>query len=322
MTKQSQHLVFKYSLLVLALCVFAGLFLLYNTYGNWEFALPIRGKKLVAFVLVGISTAFGTISFQTLTHNHFLTPSILGLDSLYVVVQTALFFIFGTETIGMFGSHLFMFMINVCLMVGVSTIMFIFLINKGQTDLYLLLMIGLVLGTFLGSGSSFMQVLLDPNEYAILQGKLFASFDNIDTSLLQVASLMILVIIVYLWQQAPKLDVFHLGRDQALSLGVDIKRLQLGVLMAVSTLVAISTALVGPVTFLGFIVANLTYQYLKTYRHRHLFVMGSLMSILLLTVEQFFVEQVFQWQTTMGVVIEFIGGVYFISKILKERKAN
>ena len=74
------------------------LFLTYQTYGNWEFALLLRGKKLLAFVIVGILTSFSTITFQTLTQNHFLTPSILGFDSLYVLIQTVLFFIWGSSS--------------------------------------------------------------------------------------------------------------------------------------------------------------------------------------------------------------------------------
>lgn len=321
MSRHNKAMIIKCGILLVLVLIFGTLFLTYHTYGNWEFALQLRGKKLLAFVLVGVSTTFGTISFQTLTQNHFLTPSILGLDSLYVVLQTALFFFFGNQSAGMLGNNLLMFSINVLLMVGVSTLLFFFLINREQENLYLLLMIGLVLGTFLGSMSSFMQVLLDPNEYTILQGKLFASFNNIDTSILKIGGLMIILIVLYLWRQGPKLDVLHLGRDQGTSLGIDIKKLQVHLLIAISALVAISTALVGPVTFLGFIVANLTYQYMKTYRHHQLFIAGSLIGILLLVVGQFFVEQVFHWNTTMSVIIEFIGGVYFVVKILKERKS-
>lgn len=310
----------KYSLLIVGLLVFTLLFLTYHTYGNWEFALNLREKKMLAFVLVGISTSFATISFQTVAQNHFLTPSILGFDSLYVVIQTGLFFFFGHQTAGMLGNHLVMFGLNVVLMLGGSMLLFFFLLNREQTNIYLLLMVGLVMGTFLGSLSSFMQVLLDSNEYATLQGKLFASFGHIDTTLLPIASLLIGGSLIFLWSQAPKLDVMHLGRDQALSLGVAVKRTQFQVLAAISLLVATSTALVGPVTFLGFIVANLTYHYLNTYQHRHLFVAGSLIGVLLLVMGQFFVEQVFQWRTTTSVVVEFIGGVYFVAKILKERK--
>ena len=76
------------------------LFLTYHTYGNWEFALQLRGKKLLAFVIVGILTSFSTITFQTISQNHFLTPSILGFDSLYVLIQTILFFVIGNTQQG------------------------------------------------------------------------------------------------------------------------------------------------------------------------------------------------------------------------------
>lgn len=310
-----------YGLLVVSLLCIGLLFMTYHTYGNWQFALALRGQKLLAFVLVGISTSFATISFQTLAQNHFLTPSILGFDSLYVVLQTGLFFFFGKQSVGALGDNFIVFGVNVLLMVTVSTLLFFFLIRREQENLYLLLMVGLVLGTFLGSLSSFMQVLLDPNEYAILQGKLFASFSNIDTRLLPIAGGLTLGAVLFIWQQAPKLDVLHLGRDQATSLGVNVPKLQLQLLIAISVLVATATALVGPVTFLGFIVANVTYQYLHTYRHRQLFCGGSLIGMLLLILGQFFVEQVFNWQTTMSVVIEFVGGVYFVAKLLRERKS-
>ncbi len=320
MTKLWQQPWLKLAALIIGVLVFTWIFLTYNTYGNWEFALRLRGKKVLAFVFVGIATSFSTITFQTVTHNHFLTPSILGFDSLYILVQTLLFFFMGHQTGSLFQGHFAMFGINVILMVGLSTLLFFFLLKKGDQNLYLLLMIGMVLGTFFGSASTFLQVLLDPNEYDKLQGKLFASFANVDVSLLQVAGLLMLLVIVYLWLSAHRLDVLHLGKEKAMNLGIDVGKFQIRLLLAISLLVALSTALVGPVTFLGFIVANLTYQLMGTFRHRTLFIASSLLSILLLLVGQFFVEQVFRWNTTMSVVIEFIGGVYFVGKILYERK--
>lgn len=305
--------------LLLLVVIAVWLFLTYQAYGNWEFALKLRGKKLLAFVVVGVSTSFATISFQTLTQNHFLTPSILGFDSLYILVQTVLFFFFGQ---GLAQYHQSIFGLNVILMVAVSTALFFWLLRRGEQNLYLLLMVGMILGTFFRSASTFLQVLLDPNEYDKLQGKLFASFGNVDVSLLMIAGLMMTVFILFLWKMSSRLDVLHLGRDQATNLGINVPRFQLMVLISISFLVALSTALVGPITFLGFIVANVTYELIGTYRHRHLFVIGSLLSILLLVGGQFLVEQLFQLRTTLSVVIEFAGGIYFVGKILAERKAE
>ncbi len=296
------------------------LFLTFQTYGNWEFALELRGRKILAFMLVGAATSFSTITFQTVSHNHFLTPSILGFDSLYVLIQTLLFFSLGTAPEAITSASPLLFFSNVVVMVALSMLLFMLLMRGERQDLYLLLMIGMVLGTLFNSASTFLQVVMDPNEYDKLQGRLFASFGNVNVSLLFVSFLLLGMVAVGLWRLAAKLDVLHLGYDQAVNLGINVRRLRVLLFFLISLGVAVSTALVGPVTFLGFIVANLTYQYMGTFRHRQLFLAGGLISVFLLIFGQFLVEQVFHLNTTLSIVIEFVGGVYFIGKLLRERR--
>lgn len=127
-------------LVILTLGVIAS-YLMINTYGNWQFAWALRSKKIFAFLLVSLATSSATISFQTITQNQFLTPSVLGLDSLYVLVQTTLFFFFGGVTmLQQVGTG--MFLLNIGLMVGLSQLLFFFLLKKGQTNVFLLLMTG------------------------------------------------------------------------------------------------------------------------------------------------------------------------------------
>lgn len=319
MRKNSKITTRKITGLSLVVILMLVLFLTYNTYGNWSFALALRGKKILAFALVSILTTLATISFQTLTQNQFLTPSILGFDSLYVLIQTILYFFFGTMLGFLVEHNQWLFVLNVLLMVIMSTGLFKLLLTHEKHDLFLLLMIGMILGTLFRSLSTFFQVIMDPNEYDKLQGKLFANFNNIDVELvLKVLPLVLLIMYCY-WRLADQLDCLHLGHEQAINLGINLKKLQLKILLLVSFSVAISTALIGPITFLGFIVANVTYQFMKTYQHRQLFISGILLSFLILLAGQFLVEQIFHMNTTLSVVIEFSGGLYFVWKILKER---
>ncbi|MFD1901478.1 iron chelate uptake ABC transporter family permease subunit [Enterococcus termitis] len=319
MKKFFQSSAVKIILLLIAVIAVCALYLSYKTYGNWAFALELRGKKLLAFVFVGVAATFSTISFQTMTQNHFLTPNILGLDSLYVFIQTLLFFILGGKQL-LGNETIATFVLNVLLMVGASIMLSRFLLKKGGNDLFLLLMIGIILGTFFNSISTFLQVVMDPNEYDLLQGKLFASFGNVNSQHLVIAGILITLLVGFLWIKSHALDVLHLGNEQATSLGINVPRFQFILLTVISGLIGLSTALVGPVTFLGFIVANMSYQLMGTYRHRALFLGGSLLSILLLVLGQFLVEQVFQLNTTLSIVIEFGGGMYFVGKIISERK--
>ena len=148
-------------MLVLVLFV-TGVYLTIHTYGNWHFAWALRSKKIFAFILVSLAVSSATISFQTITHNQFLTPSVLGLESLYVLVQTVLFFFIGGVTMLQQTGTGF-FLLNVGLMVGLSLLLFFFLLKKMKANLFLLLMSGMILGTLFGSVSTFLQVIMDPN---------------------------------------------------------------------------------------------------------------------------------------------------------------
>lgn len=296
-----------------------GLYLTYNTYGNFQFAWMLRGKKVAAFILVALATGMATVSFQTLTQNQFLTPNILGLDSLYVLIQTLLFFIVGGVKM-LSQEQTSTFLISIFLMALLSLVLAKLLLQRRQNDLFILLMLGMIFGTLFSSTSNFLQVMMDPNEYDLLQGRLFASFGNINTTHLGLAAGIILLGSVILFAANRYLDVLNLGGDQATNLGISLNKFQILILFLVSLLTGTATALVGPITFLGFIVANISYQLMPTYRHSYLFPTAILLGIIFLVGSQFLVEQVFHLSTTVSVVTQFVGGLYFIWKIIYERR--
>lgn len=304
------------TVLALLLC---GLYLTYNTYGNFQFAWMLRGKKVAAFLLVALATGIATVSFQTLTQNQFLTPNILGLDSLYVLIQTLLFFFVGGVNM-LSQEQTSTFLISIFLMALLSLLLANVLLKQQQNNLFILLMLGMILGTLFSSTSNFLQVIMDPNEYDLLQGRLFASFSNINTTHLGLAAGILLLGSLVLLAANRYLDVLHLGDDQATNLGIPLKKFQILILFLVSLLTGTATALVGPITFLGFIVANISYQLMPTYRHSYLFPTAVLLGIIFLVGSQFLVEQVFQLKTTVSVVTQFVGGLYFIGKIIYERR--
>lgn len=303
------------AILAMLLC---GLYLAYNTYDNLNFALMLRGKKVVAFALVALATGMATVSFQTMTQNQFLTPNILGLDALYVLIQTILFFIGGGVNI-LSQEQISIFLLSILLMALSSLLLAKTLLKRRQNDLFILLMLGMIFGTLFSSTSTFFQVMMDPNEYDLLQGRLFASFSNINTTHLGLAAGIILLGSLILFALNRYLDVLHLGKDQATNLGLSVNAFQIFLLFFISLLTGTATALVGPITFLGFIVANISYQLMPSYRHSDLFPTAILLGFIFLVGSQFLVEQVFHLKTTVSVVTQFIGGLYFIGKIIYER---
>jgi len=166
-----------------------------------------------------------------------------------------------------------------------------------------------------------MQVLIDPNEFMVVQDRMFASFNNVKTDLLLIATIAVILVSLYSVKLIRYLDVLSLGKDQAVNLGVDYDYVVKRLLVVIAILVSISTALVGPITFLGLLVANVAYQFLNTYRHSYLIIGSVFISIIALLGGQLIVERVFTFDTTLSVIVNFVGGVYFIYLLLKESKS-
>lgn len=302
------------------LLIFIALFLSYGIDMNHlEYALSKRIPKVIAIALGGGCIAFTTVVFQTITNNQILTPSVLGLDSLYVLVQTIIVFLFGSTNTFIINKN-YNFVLNVFVMVIASILLYKVLFEQGKNDIFFLLLVGMIFGTLFKSGSSFVQVMIDPNEFLALQTKMMASLNNINTDILIIASIMIIAIIPFIYDDIKYLDVLSLGREQAINLGVDYDKLVKKMIIVISILVSISTALVGPMTFLGLIVANIAREGLKTYKHKYLILGATLISIITLVGGQFFVQHIFKFNTTLSVIINFIGGIYFIQLLLKESK--
>ncbi|MBU9713904.1 iron chelate uptake ABC transporter family permease subunit [Evansella tamaricis] len=305
-------------LAIMALSLVA-IYMFSNLGSNLAYILPRRGFAVLAIAITGATIAFSTIIFQTITNNRILTPSILGLDSLYILIQTFIIFVFGSTSF-VAGDKNINFFISVGLMVLFAGVFYRILFKGEGRNIYFLLLIGIILGTFFGSLSTFMQVLIDPNEFMVVQDRMFASFNNINTDILFVSIVLIIGVVIYFLKFTRYLDVLSLGKEHAVNLGVNYDYVVKRLLIVVAILISIATALVGPITFLGLLVANVTYEFLKTYRHSQLILASVFISIIALIGGQLIVDRVFSFSTTLSVIINFIGGVYFIYLLLRGSK--
>ncbi|MDU7967219.1 MAG: iron chelate uptake ABC transporter family permease subunit [Paeniclostridium sordellii] len=302
------------------IAVFSALFLIIGvSFEHFEYAMDQRIPKLIAIVITGFCIAFSSIVFQTITNNNILTPSVLGLDSLYILVQTIIIFLVGVDNT-LITNKSNNFLLSVAVMVIASFILYKKLFEKANNNIFFLLLVGMVFGTLFKSLSTFMQVVIDPNEYSALQNNLYASFGNVNTNILFIAGIIIIALVPFIYDDIKSLDVISLGKEHAINLGVNYDKVVKKMIIVVAILVSVSTALVGPITFLGLLVTNVTKQIFRTYKHSYLICASILISILTLVSGQFLVERVFTFTTTISVIINFIGGVYFIYLLLKESR--
>ena len=284
--------------------------------GNWDVVLPFRGRKVLAIGIVGYAIAVSTVMFQTITNNRILTPSIMGFDALYMLIQTVAVFSLGSAQLFAIDPRL-RFAIEVVAMVVFASALYWWLFVGAARSLHLLVLVGIVFGVMFRSVTSFLQRMIEPNDFAVLQDAGFASFNAIDQTLLAVATILVLAISVVMWRMHRTLDILTLGRDMAINLGVNYRRAIVTVLIMVTMLVAISTALVGPITFFGLLVANLAYMLIGSPYHRFVLPAAAIMAMIALVGGQTILERVFAFNSSLSIVIEFVGGIMFLALLLR-----
>lgn len=296
------------------------LFLFYDVnYDIFEYVFSKRLEKLYAIIITSISIGTATLVFQAITNNRILTPSVLGLDSLYILFQLSVVLIFGVYSVFVANPYL-NFALSAVLMSLFSLVLYRIIFTR-QKSIFMVILIGVVMGTFFSSLNGMIQIMLSPDTYTMILDRLFASFTDVNGDLVGLSSLLIILIIFFVFRKKHVLDVISLGKDHAINLGLNYDQEVQRLLVTVFLLVSIATALVGPITFLGFFAVNIAKNYLKHYKHSYLIIGTLLISIITLCLGQFMVEHVFGFGLPVSVLISLIGGTYFIFMLLKESQS-
>lgn len=307
--------------IIIALIAIAliGIFATYKLDFSNNFILLNRLQRLCAIVLVSITIAYSTIVFQTISSNKILTPSLMGYEHLFVFSQVIMLIILGSES-NIFRSKSWGFVFAVILMVVYSFLLYIFLFRNKKRNVYFILLIGLVLGIFFNTSTQFLQMTIDPNEYGYIQRAVFASLNKTSTETLLMALVITVLVFLYLFRSFKYLNILSLGRETSFSLGVDYDKIARKQLLGISVLVAVSTALIGPITFVGVFISNISYKLSLTSTHKETIGYGIGITLILLLVAQLSIEHFLNYRHSLSVLINLIGGGYFILLIIKSLK--
>lgn len=311
-------------LLTVVVLVAIAVYLLTNSYPDkpklFAYILSLRVPTLICMIIASIAIGAATLIFQSIVNNRIVTPALLGMNSIYSFLHTAAVFVMGT------GSALYLnaniaFGVDLILMGVIATMVYWYLFKKTGHNILYIMLIGTVLSSLFGSVQSAMIRVMDPDEYDALLTTLVADFNNVNGEIITFAIVSLCMIAFLLRKDLKLLDVITMGRDQAINLGVDydqvIRRLLFGVVLCI----AVATATIGPVSFLGLIVANLSRQILRTYRHSHLIEGAALMGMLALIGGQLVSQHVFHFTVPVSTFVTIAGGFYFLYLLLFKKGA-
>ncbi len=304
---------------VASLACFALIGLNFGKLSYVEYSMKIRIPKIIAIVITAFAIGAASIVFQTVINNRIVTPCLLGMNALYTLTHVVLVFIVGTSSIIVANGNI-SFAIDFVVMVVVAFFIYGFMFKKTKYNVLYILLIGTVLASLFSSIQSTLVMIMDPTDYEITLQSLVASFENIDSSIMIMAVALLAAVALLLINDIRVLDVMSLGKQQAINLGVDYDRSVNRLLLGVTAYIAVATAMIGPISFLGLIIANLARELLRTYRHWQLIIASSLFGVIILSLGELLVEQAFNMSVPISVFISLIGGAYFLYLILRQPK--
>lgn len=285
----------------------------------FQYAMKIRTPKLMVMLITAFAIGGASIVFQSVIRNTIVTPCLLGMNALYTLIHTAVVFFLGSASVIASNANL-SFAVDVVLMGIIATVIYSWIFKKTKHNVLYVLLVGTVLTSFFGSIQTTLTRVMDPNEYDNLLNTLVASFNNINSEIIVFCLVLLAAIVLILRKELALLDVLTLGKEQAINLGVDYDRCIRRLLLGVTLCIAVATAMVGPISFLGLIIANLSRQLLKTYRHSQLIVGSALFGMIVLVGGQLIVEHIYVYAVPISVFITVGGGLYFLYLLLTRKK--
>lgn len=283
------------------------------------YALKLRTPKLIVMIITAFAIGGASLVFQSVINNTIVTPCLLGMNSLYTLIHTAVVFFAGSTSVLANNANA-SFAVDLVIMGITATVIYGWLFKKTNYNVLYVLLIGTVLTSFFSSIQSTLTRVMDPNEYDNLLSTLVASFSNVNSEIIVFSVVVLGALIFVLRKDLALLDVITLGRQQAVNLGVDYDRTIRRLLLGVTICIAVATAMVGPISFLGLIIANLSRQLLQTFRHGQLILGSAMFGTIVLVAGQLIVEHVFTYSIPVSVFITVGGGLYFLYLLLTRRR--
>lgn len=291
----------------------------FNNERLFFYALKLRTPKLIVMVITAFAIGGASLVFQSVINNTIVTPCLLGMNSLYTLIHTAVVFFAGSTSVLANNANA-SFAVDLVIMGITATVIYGWLFKKTNYNVLYVLLIGTVLTSFFSSIQSTLTRVMDPNEYDNLLSTLVASFSNVNSEIIVFSVVVLGALIFVLRKDLALLDVITLGRQQAVNLGVDYDRTIRRLLLGVTICIAVATAMVGPISFLGLIIANLSRQLLQTFRHGQLILGSAMFGTIVLVAGQLIVEHVFTYSIPVSVFITVGGGIYFLYLLLTRRR--
>lgn len=231
----------------------------------WQFRMP----KALTCVLAGSALAAAGLQMQTLFRNALAGPDVLGLSS-GASLMVALIFMSHASGVP-FLSNPHPLLISMAASVGCLLVLFVMLlVARKLEDNVSLLIVGLMVGATTASVVSVLQYLSKAEEMQVYILWTFGSLGGLNWLEIKILSVVLLLGAGLAFSQMKPLNAWLLGDNYAKSLGINVRRSRIAIIISASILTGGVTAFCGPIAFVGLAVPHLTRLIINSNNHKTL----------------------------------------------------
>ena len=285
---------------------------------NERIFLQIRFPRAVLCVFVGAALAVGGVLMQALFRNPIVEPGLVGTSS-GAAFGAALYFVLGA--VFKWNAGEWTLPIVACAGAILSTSLVFILSQSGQTgksSIVSLLLTGIAVNALFMSAVGFLSYIArDPQARSITFWNL-GTLSGANWHTVIIIGFTSLICIIIALRYAKHLNALMIGEEEAQYLGVNIKQLKLIVLAVNVIMIAVATAFVGVISFIGLIVPHLL-RIINSSDNRYLITSGALLGAVLLSCSDLVARILLSpAELPIGIVTSIIGVPVFIILLRKK----
>jgi iron complex transport system permease protein len=292
----------------------------FTTDNKYRFVLfELRLPRVLTAVFAGAALATSGLLMQSFFRNPLAGPYILGVSAgsgLGVALIIMLSSLVGWELAQLQNSVMLFSVVG-----AASVLSIVMLLARKIGNGAMLLIAGLMVGSFASAVVSVLQFFAPSESIKKYLLWTMGNLSSVELSEMWIFASIIVLFVVLAFVYANALNALLLGDTSAKSLGVDVKKVRLVVIIVAGVLAGVVTAYCGPIAFVGLAAPHLAKLVAQTSNHLTLIPLSALFGAILLL----FCDMVAQVPGVdlllpINAVTSLVGAPLVISIILKNRK--
>ena len=277
----------------------------------YRIIMHIRLPRTVGAILSGCALAVSGVLIQAVLNNPIASPNIIGVNSGAGLAAVLLITAFPT----------LISYIPVAAFLGALTscfIIYLFSLKSGA-DKITIALVGIAVSSILSAGINLVKILF-PDSVFDADLFLIGGLSGVTLKKLILPAILIFFATLISVILSRATDIITLGDETAQTLGINTKVFKFALLVIASVLSGSAVSFAGVIGFVGLLVPHIARKFVGT-KHRLLIPAVSLMGSCLVLICDLFGRLIAApYEVSVGIILAFLGGPFFIALIFSKRK--